>query len=206
MRKQRGNIIVLSAPSGAGKTTLCQKLLEQMPDVRMSISYTTRQPRAGEVDGVDYFFVSEDRFRSMIETAAFVEWAEVHGNFYGTARKYIEDVCASGNDVLLDIDVQGARQIQKIFPQSVLIFVLPPSQQALRQRLEGRKTDPPEVIAKRLRKAKDEIRQYHLYNYVIINDILDQALIELLSIVRAERARVEKLDHTWVVDSFLREG
>lgn len=205
MRKRTGNLMVLSAPSGAGKTTLCQKLLEQMPDVQMSVSFTTRPPRAGEVDGVHYSFIEKERFQTMIAEASFVEWAEVHGNYYGTSRKRIEEICAAGNDVILDIDVQGARQIRQAFPDSVHIFVFPPSQEALQQRLEGRMSDAPEVIARRLQKARDEIREYRLYNYVIINDLLDVALQELLSIVRAERARVDRFDHAWAAASFLKE-
>lgn len=205
IRKRTGNLIVLSAPSGAGKTTLCQKLLAEMPDMQMSVSYTTRQPRAGEVDGVHYSFIEKERFQTMIADAAFVEWAEVHGNYYGTSRRRIEEICAAGKDVVLDIDVQGARQIRQVFPDSVHIFILPPSQEALRQRLEGRMSDAPEVIARRLQKARDEIREYRLYDYVIINDSLDAALQELLSVVRAERARVDRFDHAWVAASFLKE-
>lgn len=196
---------MLSAPSGAGKTTLCQKLLEAMPDMQMSVSYTTRQPRAGEVDGVHYSFIEKERFQAMIADAAFVEWAEVHGNYYGTSRRRIEEICAAGKDVVLDIDVQGARQIRQVFPDSVHIFVLPPSREALRQRLEGRMSDAPEVIARRLQKSRDEIREYRRYNYVIINDLLDAALQELLSIVRAERVRVDRIDQSWVAASFLKE-
>ena len=155
---------MLSAPSGAGKTTLCQKLLEEMPDMKMSVSYTTRQPRAGEVDGVHYSFIEKERFQTMIADAAFVEWAEVHGNYYGTSRQRVEEICAAGKDVVLDIDVQGARQIRQVFPDSVHIFVLPPSQEVLRQRLEGRMSDAPDVIARRLQKARDEIREYRFYN------------------------------------------
>lgn len=205
IRKRTGNLIVLSAPSGAGKTTLCQKLLEAMPDMQMSVSYTTRQPRAGEVDGVHYSFIEKERFQAMIADAAFVEWAEVHGNYYGTSRRRIEEICAAGKDVVLDIDVQGARQIRQVFPDSVHIFVLPPSREALRQRLEGRMSDAPEVIARRLQKSRDEIREYRRYNYVIINDLLDAALQELLSIVRAERVRVDRIDQSWVAASFLKE-
>lgn len=205
MRKRTGTLIVISAPSGAGKTTLCQKLLELMPDVRMSVSFTTRQPRSGEVDGVHYSFITKERFQTMIAEDAFVEWAEVHGNYYGTSRRQIEEICAAGKDVILDIDVQGASQIRQSYPDSVHVFVLPPSQKALQERLVGRGSDSSEVIARRLQKARDEIREYRLYNYVIINDLLDVALQELLSIVRAERARVERFDHAWAVASFLKE-
>ncbi len=205
MRKRTGNLIVISAPSGAGKTTLCQKLLQCMPDVKMSVSYTTRGPRQGEADGVDYSFVSAERFREMIGSGAFVEWAEVHGNYYGTSKLRIQEILASGADVVLDIDVQGARQIRQHFPESVQIFVLPPSLDALKHRLEGRRSDSPDVIARRLLKAQHEIRGYRDYNYVIINDILDEALQELLSVVRAERARVDRFDHDWAVASFLKE-
>lgn len=205
MRKRTGNLIVISAPSGAGKTTLCQKLLQSMPDVKMSVSYTTRGPRQGEVDGEHYSFISAEQFREMIGTGTFVEWAEVHGNYYGTSKVRIQEILNAGADVILDIDVQGARQMRQHFPESVHIFVLPPSMEALRQRLEGRMSDSPEVIARRLLKAQDEIRGYRDYNYVIINDILDEALQELLSVVRAERARVERFDHAWAAASFLKE-
>jgi guanylate kinase len=205
MRNRTGNLIVLSAPSGAGKTTLCQKLLEQKPDVQMSVSFTTRLPRTGEVDGIHYSFIEKERFQAMIAEGAFVEWAEVHGNYYGTSRRQIEEICAGGKDVILDIDVQGARQIRQSYPASVHIFVLPPSQEALQERLVGRGSDAPEVIARRLRKARDEIREYRRYNYVIINDLLDMALQELLSIVCAERVRIERFDHAWAVASFLKE-
>ncbi|HSW64626.1 MAG TPA: guanylate kinase [Dissulfurispiraceae bacterium] len=205
MRKRTGNLIVISAPSGAGKTTLCQKLLQAMPDVKMSVSFTTRGARQEEADGVHYSFISAEQFREMIGAGTFVEWAEVHGNYYGTSKLRILEILNSGADVILDIDVQGARQIRQHFPDSVHIFILPPSMEVLKQRLEGRMSDAPEVIVRRLLKARDEIRGYSDYNYVIINDILDEALEALLSVVRAERVRVERFDHDWAAASFLKE-
>lgn len=205
MRQKRGSLFVISAPSGAGKTTLCQKLREIIPDVKFSVSYTTRKPRAGEVDGVHYFFVDEDEFRAMIAEGEFVEWAQVHGNFYGTSKRRIEDIINEGFDVILDIDVQGGRQIREHFPDSVLIFVLPPSMDELKRRLTGRMSDTEDVIKKRLKNAIDEIREYKNYDYVIINDVFDDALEEMVAIIIAERVRTSKIEKDWVKENFLKE-
>ncbi|HMK44214.1 MAG TPA: guanylate kinase [Dissulfurispiraceae bacterium] len=205
MKRRVGTLIVVSAPSGAGKSTLCGKLLAEMPDVRMSVSYTTRPPRQGERDGIHYSFISIDAFRRMIESEAFVEWAEVHGNYYGTSKARIQEILDAGADVILDIDVQGAAQIRRHFPASVHIFILPPSLEVLRKRLEGRMSDPPEVIERRLHKAREEIQGYIAYDYVIINDSLTEALQDLRAVVRAERVRVEHFAHAWAAESFLKE-
>jgi guanylate kinase len=159
MRQKRGSLFVVSAPSGTGKTTLCQKLREALPDLKFSVSYTTRKPREGEINDVHYTFVDEDEFRLMITDGEFVEWAQVHGNFYGTSKKRIEALMNEGLDVLLDIDVQGGGQIRAHFPDSVLIFVLPPSMDELKKRLSGRMTDSEDVINKRLVNAVDEIKE-----------------------------------------------
>lgn len=204
MRQRKGSLFVISAPSGAGKTTLCWKLCDSLPGIRHSISYTTRRPRPGETNDVHYTFVDEDEFRSMITEGEFVEWAEVHGNFYGTSKKRIEDMTNAGSDVILDIDVQGARQIREHFPDSVLIFVLPPSMEVLKERLAGRKSDPEDVIKTRLKNAMGEIMEYKNYDYVIVNDSLDNALKEISSIVIAERVRISKMEQDWIKENFLK--
>lgn len=196
---------MVSAPSGAGKTTLCRKLMETVDDLKFSVSYTTRKPREGEINGIHYTFIDEDEFRSMITDGEFIEWAQVHGNFYGTSKKRIEDMMDKGFDVLLDIDVQGARQIREHFPDSVLIFVLPPSMDELKKRLLSRMTDSEDVIMKRLKNAKEEIRGYKNYDYVIINDLFDDALKEMVAIVIAERARTLKIDEELIREKFFKE-
>lgn len=204
MRQRKGSLFVVSAPSGAGKTTLCWKLCDSLAGIKHSVSYTTRNPRPGETDGVHYTFVDEDEFRSMITDGEFVEWAEVHGNFYGTSKKRIEDMTDAGYDVILDIDVQGARQIREHFPDSVLIFVLPPSMEVLKERLAGRKTDSEDVIKMRLQNAIGEIKEYKNYDYVIVNDSLDNAIKEMSSIVIAERVRISKMERDWIKEIFLK--
>lgn len=198
----KGNLFVVSAPSGAGKTTLCRKLCEDIDFIRHSVSYTTRKPRPGEIDGIHYSFVDEDEFRSMINEGEFLEWAEVHGNFYGTSKRKVEELVNSGIDVILDIDTQGAKQIRDNWYGSISIFILPPSMEELRNRLTGRMSDPEDVIRKRLQKARDEIREYKNYDYVIVNDIFEHALQKVKAIIIAERSRREKIDHEWVVNKF----
>lgn len=205
MRQKKGSLFVISAPSGAGKTTLCQKLREVVPDLEFSVSYTTRKPRAGEIDSVHYIFVDEDEFREMIAEGEFVEWAQVHGNFYGTSKRRIEDMINEGFDVMLDIDVQGGRQIKEHFPDSILIFVLPPSMDELKKRLTGRMSDAEDVIKKRLKNAIDEIREYKNYDYVIINDAFDDALEEMVAIIIAERVRASRIEEEWIRENFIKE-
>ena len=187
-----GNLYVVAAPSGAGKTTLVRLLLEREPEIHLSISYTTRAPRPGEENGREYHFVAVDAFRSMISRDEFLEWAEVHGNFYGTSKKWIGDQLAAGHDVLLEIDWQGAQQVRKLFPDALGIFILPPSIDELTRRLTGRGTDAPEVIQRRLAAAEAEMRHVAEFDYVIINDQLDQALEDMRAIVRASRLNVRK--------------
>lgn len=196
---------MVSAPSGTGKTTLCRKLVETVDALKFSVSYTTRKPRKGEINGIHYTFIDEDEFRSMITDGEFIEWAQVHDNFYGTSKKRIEDMMDKGFDVLLDIDVQGARQIKEHFPDSILIFVLPPSMDELKKRLLNRMTDSEDVIKKRLKNAKEEIRGYKNYDYVIINDLFDDALKEMVAIVIAERARALKIDEELIREKFFKE-
>lgn len=187
-----GTLFVVSAPSGAGKTTLVHRLIESDPLLRLSVSYTTRAPRPGEQNGVHYHFVSPAQFRTMVENGAFLEWAEVHGNYYGTARAWVEAELAAGRDVLLEIDWQGARQIKARFPACVTIFILPPSFAELEARLRKRASDSDAVIAKRLANAHEELRHVHEFEYVIINDRLDVATQELIAVVTAERCRTAK--------------
>lgn len=198
----RGNIFVISAPSGAGKTTLCKEIIKTMPNLRFSVSYTTRRPRSGEINGRDYVFIDEERFRVMIERGEFAEWANVHGNYYGTSRKDLDGIIESGQDAILDIDVQGADQIRRNIKGGVYIFVLPPSLDALRKRLEERGQNPPEEIERRVKRAIEEIREYRNYDYVIINDIFEDALIALKSIIIAEGKRVNRIDEAWVKRTF----
>ncbi|MBS4019002.1 guanylate kinase [Azonexus hydrophilus] len=182
-----GNLYVVAAPSGAGKTTLVRMLLAEESSVHLSISFTTRAPRPGEQDGREYHFVSVDRFRSMIAGDEFLEWAEVHGNFYGTSKKWIGDQLAAGHDVLLEIDWQGAQQVRKLFPAAIGVFILPPSMDELSRRLTGRGTDAQDVIERRLAAAEAEMRHVGEFDYAIINDQLDQALQDLRAIVRSSR-------------------
>lgn len=191
--KKKGSLFVISAPSGAGKTTLCRRLCETVTNIRHSVSYTTRKPRQEEIDGVHYTFVDDDKFRAMVADSAFVEWASVHGNFYGTSKKRIENMMKTGIDVILDIDAQGARQIRETIADGILIFILPPSMDVLRERLMGRKSDSEEVIEKRLKKAAQEIKEYKNYDYVIVNDLFEDAIKELTAIIIAERAKTSKI-------------
>ncbi|MGV0950686.1 MAG: guanylate kinase [Azonexus sp.] len=186
-----GKLYVVAAPSGAGKTTLVRLLLDSEPDVHLSISYTTRSPRPGEVDGREYRFVDVATFRVMLARGDFLEWAEVHGNFYGTSRKWIADRLAAGHDVLLEIDWQGAQQVRGAFPDAIGVFILPPSMEELTRRLTGRGTDSADVIERRLAAAQAEMRHVGEFDYVIINDSLEQALDDLRAVVRASRLTLE---------------
>lgn len=184
-----GSLFIVAAPSGAGKTTLVRKLLEQDTAVQLSISYTTRAPRPGEQDGREYNFVDAAQFRAMRERGDFLEWAEVHGNFYGTSRVWLKEQMDAGRDVLLEIDWQGAQQVRKQFPEAVGIFILPPSLAELERRLRGRGTDSEEVISRRLTAAVGEMRHVDEFDFAIINNDLDEALKDLAAAVRAARLR-----------------
>lgn len=186
---RKGLIFVVSAPSGAGKTSLCKRVVDIFPDLRHSISYTTRPPRLGETDGVDYNFVSEEKFLKMVEKDEFVEWAVVHGNRYGTAEASLRKHEEEGIDVILDIDVQGARQIRKRLGRGVYIFVLPRFPEELEKRLRGRGTENEEDIKARLSNARKEMEQIANYDYIVINDLFENAAERLKSIIAAERCK-----------------
>jgi len=188
--KAPGLLFVLSAPSGAGKTSISRELLVRHPGLRLSISYTTRVMRGGEVDGVDYHFVSRERFEAMVADGAFAEWAQVHGNCYGTARETLAQASAEGYDILLDIDVQGAAQLRSSGVGGVHIFILPPGMEELRSRLAGRNTDSAEVIERRMQNAANEIRAAVYFDYLVINDDLARAVATVEAIMLAEHARV----------------
>ncbi|CBL43745.1 Guanylate kinase (GMP kinase) [gamma proteobacterium HdN1] len=185
-----GTLFVLSAPSGAGKTSLVKSILEALPNLVTSVSHTTRPQRQGEQDGINYHFVDQERFTAMLDQNDFLEHAEVFGNFYGTSRSFVAETLAHGQDVILEIDWQGAQQIRHLFPESISIFILPPSRNALDARLHGRGQDSEATIQTRLAKARDEMSHYVEYDYLIINDDFDTALQELCAIIRASRLKI----------------
>jgi len=187
----KGTLYVVSAPSGAGKTSLLRSVLEQMPELKLSISHTTRQQRPGEEDGSDYHFVDVNSFRRMLEKQSFIEHAEVFGNFYGTSREWLEKQLIAGDDVILEIDWQGARQVRDLMPECRSIFILPPSKDELLKRLTGRGQDSDEVIQSRMASANTEIQHFDEYNYLVINDDFDLACQELLAIFTARRLRFD---------------
>ena len=182
-----GNLFVVVAPSGAGKTSLVNELLRHQPNIRLSVSFTTRAPREGEEHARDYHFVSRAQFESMIAAGDFLEHAQVYGNYYGTSRRWIEFELAGDHDVLLEIDWQGARQVRALFPHMVGIFILPPSLAELQRRLEARGKDPAEVIARRMASAREEVSHVLEFEYIIVNVSFDEAVADLMGVVRATR-------------------
>lgn len=187
-----GQLYIVAAPSGGGKTSLVNRLIQSMPGIELSVSHTTRVPRPKETDGQDYFFVKKSEFEDMITKHAFLEYAKVFDNYYGTSKKQIESRLAAGLDVVLDIDWQGAQQIRAIMPNVISIFLLPPSLQALRERLENRQQDNQAVIDNRMKQAQDELEHYHEFDYLIVNEEFDLALNQLKSIVTAERLKRDR--------------
>jgi guanylate kinase len=185
-----GNLFIICAPSGAGKTSLVNALLEREPDIELSISHTTRAPRTGEVDGREYHFVARDAFLDLASRGGFLESAEVHGNLYGTSHSWVSARRGEGKDILLEIDWQGAAQVRGLIPDAVGVFILPPSPEALRKRLEGRGQDSREVIERRLLAAREEVAHVEEFDYVIINRSFDVAVSDLVSIVRTQRLRM----------------
>ncbi len=184
-----GRIYVISGPSGVGKSTIIGSLRERFPEIEYSVSHTSRLPRTNERDGVDYHFVDRGRFKSMIDNNEFVEWAKVYDDFYGTSRRGLEKQTGRGADVILDVDSQGAANIRKIFQNSILIFILPPSLEELEKRLESRATDKDEIIKKRVALAEKVLKNCEWYDYIVINDILEKAIDQVGAIITAERCR-----------------
>jgi guanylate kinase len=199
-----GILFVVSSPSGGGKGTLIQRVLKQVPNLSYSVSFTTRAPRNGEVDGREYFFVTTNQFEEMVAAGEFLEWAHVHSKLYGTARQQVMREIAEGRDIILEVDVQGAASVRSLLADSVSIFILPPSFEVLKQRLEARGTDSPEELALRLRNAHLELKGYSAFQYVILNDDLDRAANQMTAIVHAERARLsrQELKIRRVVEAF----
>jgi guanylate kinase len=188
------SVFIISAPSGSGKSTLVHRLIETVPKLSFSISCTTRAPRGAEINRKDYVFITRQEFEAMLERGEFLEHAEVFGNYYGTHRSTFEEAVQRGNDLLLDIDVQGARQLKVAIPEALSIFVLPPSREVLEQRLRARSEDSEEVIQRRLKGAAEEVRNYSQYDFVLINREIEESVARLASIVRAERLRKTRME------------
>lgn len=188
-RASRGTLFVVSSPSGGGKGTIIQRVLDVVPNLSYSVSFTTRAPRPGEVNGREYLFVNCEVFNEMVAAGEFLEWACVHGNYYGTAKRQVAEETAAGVDIILEVDVQGAASVRQLLLDSVSIFILPPSYEVLKERLVARGTDTSEELEVRLRNAPEELRQYSAFDYVIINDEVDRAAAQLASVIYAERAR-----------------
>lgn len=191
----KGKLYIIAAPSGAGKTSLVKAMVQSTPHVRVSVSHTTREMRPGEQDGVNYHFTTVDSFREMLAEGVFFEHAEVFGNYYGTSEKWVREQLDKGEDVILEIDWQGARQVCKLMPEAVTIFILPPSLEALRERLTGRGTDDVEIIERRMSQAVNEMSHYDEFDYLVINDEFDLALRDLQTIIRSRRLSLGWMKH-----------
>lgn len=189
-----GNLFIISSPSGGGKGTLIREVLNSVPDVGYSVSFTTRQPREGEEDGRHYFFVTPQEFEKMREAGAFLEWAQVHGNFYATSREQVEKDISQGRDVILEIDVQGAANVKKLMPQAVGVFIMPPSFEVLSQRLQNRGSESSSDLAVRLLNSRREVERYREFDYLIVNDEVKRAATQLAAVFLAERARREQME------------
>ena len=194
---QPGLMFVVSGPSGAGKSTVLARILGALGDLHFSISATTREPRSGEVDGTDYYFVSRERFEDMIRCDDLLEWAQVHGNYYGTPAEFVRDQLRIGRDVVLDLDVQGARKVRERFPKAIFVFLAPPSMEELSRRLHGRHTETEERIQRRLSNARTELAAIHEYDYLVVNETVAGAALRLQSIIEAERTRVHRVLWRW---------
>ncbi len=190
---KRGLLLVLSGPSGVGKGTLCARLRELSPELVYSVSATTRKPRAGEVDGVNYFFKTHEQFRDMIEADELLEWAEYVGNYYGTPKSFVEETIAQGRDIILEIEVQGAMKVKERFPEAVFIFVLPPSLAELEKRIVNRGTETESVIRSRMEAAIEELKLMEHYDYAVVNDVVDMACERVQSIIKAEHSKCERI-------------
>ena len=196
---RKGALLIISAPSGAGKTTICRKLLAKRKDLKYSVSCTTRAPRSGEKNGKHYFFLSQDEFKRKIKDGELLEWASVHDAYYGTPRKFVDDTLALGVNVVMAIDVQGAMSIRRKFPDAILVFVLPPSMDALKSRLASRGRDPQDAVAKRLANSHGELAAAKDFDYVVINDHLETAVAQISAILTAERLKTSRLDPSHLV-------
>lgn len=201
MAVEKGLLVVVSGPSGAGKGTICGMLREQMPQLGYSVSATTRKPRVGEAEGSSYFFKTVENFKEMIDKDQLLEYAEVYGNYYGTPREFVMEQLESGKDVLLEIDIQGALQVKKRFPQGIFVFVVPPSLEVLSERLHGRGTDTEEVIQKRLACTVDELGYAGEYDYVLVNHVAEAETVKLQNIIEAERSRSSRKQY--LVDAII---
>ncbi|AWX57066.1 MULTISPECIES: guanylate kinase [Brevibacillus] len=193
----RGLLLVLSGPAGVGKGTVCKALREVMPDLVYSVSATTRQPRPGEVEGVNYFFKSQEEFKQMIEEDALLEWAEYVGNYYGTPRQFVDDMLNEGRDVILEIEVQGALQVKESFPQGTFLFLAPPDLNELENRIVGRGTESQEIIRKRMEVARAEIELMDHYDYVVVNDVIESACDRIQAIITAEHLKKDRQVHKY---------
>ena len=200
MTNNRGLLIVVSGPSGAGKGTICKALLEKHDDLFISVSATTRQPRNGEVDGVNYHFITKEEFLVRVDQKDFLEYAEVYGNYYGTPKSKVEEMLESGKNVILEIDIQGALKVKENFKEGVFIFILPPSMEELKQRIIKRGSETPESLMRRFKSAYQEINYISKYNYAVVNDVVDVAVSKIEGIITAEKCRVDRIKDT-ILDS-----
>ncbi|SHF31618.1 MULTISPECIES: guanylate kinase [Caloramator] len=201
--KNKGLLIVISGPSGAGKGTICRALLEKHPEIKLSVSCTTRSPRQNEVEGINYYFISKDKFKQMIDKDEFLEYAEVYDNYYGTPRENVERILNEGNDIILEIDIQGALKVKEKYPEGVFVFIMPPSMEELKNRIKKRGSETEESLLKRFKSAFQEINYVANYNYVIVNDVVEDAVERLEAIIIAEKCRVDRLKGNYI---FLQEG
>lgn len=197
----KGVLIVISGPSGAGKGTICKELIEKHDNIYISVSATTRSPRVGEVDGVNYYFLSKEEFKEKVNENGFIEYANVHGNYYGTPKLNVEKMLNEGKDVILEIDIQGALQVKENFEEGVFIFILPPSMEELKRRIIKRGSETEESLMTRFKNAYKEINYVSKYNYAVVNDTLDLAVSKVEAIINAERCRVDRIKDNTILDS-----